>query len=72
MIRAARLVAYTVAVASLAACSASPTGPSALKCNPATPASACENADFVNPNVDFVNPNIDFVNPNIDFVNPNV
>jgi hypothetical protein len=72
MIRAARFVAYALAAASLAACSASPTGPAPLKCNPATPGSACENTDFVNPHVDFVNPHVDFVNPHIDFVNPHV
>ncbi len=57
MNRAVRLVAYALAAASLAACSASPMGPEgAAKCNPAS--GKCINADFVNPNVDFVNPNV--------------
>lgn len=64
MNRAARIVAYSLAAACLAACAGSPTGPTAIKCNPLT-GSSCSNADFVNPHVDFVNPHVDFVNPHV-------
>jgi len=70
MSRVSRTVAFTLAAASLAACSSSPMGPAEARCDARS--GVCANADYVNPNVDYVNPNIDYVNPNIDYVNPNI
>ncbi len=67
MRRSVRFVVLAAA-ASLAACSASPFGPTNGVCRKGE---SCTSRDFVNPNADFVNPNADFVNPNADFVNPN-
>lgn len=63
MSRAPRTFAFVAVVVGLTAC-ASPTAPSARKCNPRQ-GSACTNVDYVNPNVDYVNPNVDYVNPNV-------
>ena len=63
MTRPTRTVFYAIAAASLAACSGSPMGPAAAKCN--VKSGQCVNSDFVNPHVDFVNPHVDFVNPHV-------
>ncbi|MDP1859037.1 MAG: hypothetical protein Q8K82_10215 [Gemmatimonadaceae bacterium] len=70
MNRLTRIAAYAIAAASLAACSSSPMGPAAAKCDARS--GTCANSNFVNPNVNFVNPNVNFVNPLVNFVNPNV